>query len=103
MKRFIISPIGESGSAAREHADDVLECVIQPALEKAGVSGRRADQVKDVGRITNQMFDDIITSDFCIAVLLAGMEDHAGGIPLNEFTLTLRNVPRVCHVLCMAK
>jgi hypothetical protein len=49
MKCFIISPIGDPGSAIRTHADDVLDCVIQPALEKANVIGRRADQVKDIG------------------------------------------------------
>jgi hypothetical protein len=69
MKCFIISPIGSPGSPTREHADDVFECVIQPALKEAEVDGRRADQVKDVGRITKQMYDDILTSDFCIAVL----------------------------------
>jgi hypothetical protein len=69
MKCFVISPIGQPGSATREHADDVFECVIDPALKKADVNGRRADQVKDVGRITRQMYDDILTSDFCVAVL----------------------------------
>jgi hypothetical protein len=90
MKCFIISPIGEPGSSAREHADDVLQCVIQPALEKAKVVGRRADQVKDVGRITKQMYEDILTSDFCIA-LLHGFNPnvfyelavaHSAGIPV---------------------
>jgi hypothetical protein len=69
MKCFVISPIGQPGSSTREHADDVFECVIEPALKKADVKGHRADQVKDVGRITTQMYDDILTSDFCIAVL----------------------------------
>jgi hypothetical protein len=90
MKCFIISPIGEPGSPAREHADDVLECVIAPALEKAKVAGRRADQVKDVGRITKQMYEDILTSDFCIAVLHGFNPNvfyelavaHSAGIPV---------------------
>lgn len=69
MKCFVISPIGQPGSSVREHADDVFECVIAPALNEAQVDGRRADHVKDVGRITQQMFDDLLSSDFCIAVL----------------------------------
>jgi hypothetical protein len=90
MKCFIISPIGQPGSAEREHADDVFETVIQPALEKTGVIGQRADQVKDVGRITNQMYEAILTSDFCIA-LLHGFNPnvfyelavaHSAGIPV---------------------
>jgi hypothetical protein len=49
MKCFIISPIGQRASATREHADDVFECIIKPALEEADVDGHRADYVKDVG------------------------------------------------------
>ena len=69
MKCFVISPIGQPGSAVREHADDVFECIIKPALKKADADGQRADQVKDIGRITRQMYEAILTSDFCIAVL----------------------------------
>ena len=38
-------------------------------MKEAGVNGHRADHVKDVGRITKQMYDDILFCDFCIAVL----------------------------------
>jgi len=90
MKCFVISPIGKPNTPEREHADDVYECVIQPALEVSEVTGRRADHVKDVGRISEQMFDDILTADFCIA-LLAGFNPnvfyeiavaHSAGIPV---------------------
>jgi hypothetical protein len=69
MKCFVISPIGQPGSPVREHADDVFECVIAPALKEAQIDGRRADHVEDVGRITTQMYNDILSSDFCISVL----------------------------------
>jgi hypothetical protein len=69
MKCFIISPIGQPGSPAREHADDVYECIIKPALKEAEIDGHRADHVKDIGRITKQMYDAILNSDFCIAIL----------------------------------
>jgi hypothetical protein len=90
MKCFIISPIGQPGSATREHADDVFDCVINPALKEADIAGRRADHVKDVGRITRQMYDDILTSDFCIAVLHGFNPNvfyelavaHSAGIPV---------------------
>ena len=90
MRCFVISPIGQPGSEAREHADDVFECIIEPALKEAGIDGRRADHIKDVGRITQQMYDDILTSDFCIA-LLHGFNPnvfyevsvaHCAGIPV---------------------
>jgi hypothetical protein len=90
MKCFVISPIGQPGSPSREHADDVFECIIKPALKEADVEGRRADHVKDVGRITKQMYDDILTSDFCVA-LLHGFNPnvfyelavaHSAGIPV---------------------
>lgn len=90
MKCFVISPIGQPGSAAREHADDVYECIIRPALKEAEVDGQRADHVKDVGRITRQMYDEILTSDFCIAVLHGFNPNvfyelavaHSAGIPV---------------------
>jgi hypothetical protein len=69
MKCFIISPIGTPDSPIRRHADDVYECVIHPALELVGVTGHRADHIKDIGRISEQMFNDILTADFCIGIL----------------------------------
>jgi len=69
MRCFVISPIGQPGSETREHADDVFECIIEPALKVTEVEGRRADHIKDVGQITKQMYNDILYSDFCIAVL----------------------------------
>jgi hypothetical protein len=90
MKCFVISPIGQPGSAPREHADDVFECIIKPALKEAVIEGRRADHVKDVGRITKQMYDEILSSDFCIAVLHGFNPNvfyelavaHSAGIPV---------------------
>jgi hypothetical protein len=86
----VISPIGAPGSATRDHADDVFECIIAPALEEADIDGGRADHVKDIGRITKQMYNDILSSDFCIA-LIHGFNPnvfyelavaHSAGIPV---------------------
>jgi hypothetical protein len=90
VRCFVISPIGQPGSAIREHADDVFECIIRPAFKEAAVEGRRADHIKDVGRITKQMYNDILSADFCIAVLHGHNPNvfyevavaHSAGVPV---------------------
>ncbi len=66
---FIISPIGAEGTEVREHADDVFEFIIKPAMEKCGFDAYRSDQLNEPGRISKQMFDAILGDDLCIAVL----------------------------------
>jgi hypothetical protein len=90
MKCFIISPIGAEGTPVRKHADDVFACVIRPALEMAKVTGHRSDHREDVGRISRQMFGDILGADFCIGVLKGYNPNvfyelavaHSAGIPV---------------------
>jgi hypothetical protein len=90
MKCFIISPIGAEGTPVRKHADDVFACVIKPALELAKVTGHRSDHREDVGRISKQMFGDILGADFCIGVLKGYNPNvfyelavaHSAGIPV---------------------
>jgi hypothetical protein len=90
MNCFIISPIGAEGTPVRKHADDVFACVIKPALELAGVTGHRSDHREDVGRISKQMFGDILNADFCIGVLKGYNPNvfyemavaHSAGIPV---------------------
>lgn len=66
---FVISPIGEPGSEVREHADDVLVEIIQPAVEEAGYDVHRADHASGPGKITEEMFDWIFNDDLIIAIL----------------------------------
>lgn len=66
---FVISPIGSEGSKTREHADDVFEGIIKPAIEECGMEAYRSDQLNEPGRITDQMFSAILHEDFCIALL----------------------------------
>ena len=66
---FVISPIGEPASAVREHADDVLEFIIKPAMDELGIHAYRADHSQQIGRITDQMFSSILNEDLCIAIL----------------------------------
>ena len=66
---FVISPIGDEGSEVRRHADDVFECIVQPALAGMGIEAIRADHMKEPGKITDQMIDAILQYDVCVAVL----------------------------------
>jgi hypothetical protein len=68
---FVISPIGAPGSEIREHADDVLECIIVPAMQQLDIVAKRADEFADPGVITDQMIKAILAADICI-VLLTG-------------------------------
>ncbi len=66
---FVISPIGEEGSSVREHADNVFDFIVKPALDELQIDGYRADHFAKIGRITEQMFESILTEDLCIAIL----------------------------------
>lgn len=72
---FIISPIGDEGSAVRAHADDVLEYVIKPALDRCDIVAVRSDQMVESGTITDQMFREIVHADVCV-VLLTGFNPN---------------------------
>jgi hypothetical protein len=66
---FVISPIGPEGSQTREHADDVFDYIIKPAMEECGIQAFRSDHLQEPGKITEQMFREILTDDLAIAVL----------------------------------
>jgi hypothetical protein len=66
---FVISPIGEPGSAVREHSDDIFRFIIKPAMEECGIEAVRSDHLTEPGKISEQMFREILGDDLCIAVL----------------------------------
>jgi hypothetical protein len=68
-KCFVISPIGPEGSQIREHADDVYDYIIRPAMEECGIQAFRSDHLHEPGKISEQMFREILTDDLSIAVL----------------------------------
>jgi O-acetyl-ADP-ribose deacetylase (regulator of RNase III) len=68
-KCFIISPIGEEGSPTRKHADAVFTRLISPAMKALGLEAIRSDQLNEPGRISEQMFREILQDDLCIAIL----------------------------------
>jgi hypothetical protein len=67
---FVISPIGAEGSPTREHADDVYECIIKPAMAACDMHAVRSDHLREPGKISEQMFKEILTDDVCVAVLI---------------------------------
>lgn len=66
---FVVSPIGEEGSAIREKADKVLRYVIKPALEEIGYEVERADESSEAGSISKSVIQKVINSDLVIADL----------------------------------
>ncbi len=66
---FVISPIGSQGSAIRQHADDVFDYILRPATEECGIVANRSDHLLEPGRISEQMFREIVTSQCCLCVL----------------------------------
>jgi hypothetical protein len=66
---FVISPIGAEGSQTRQHADDVFECIIKPAVEECGIVAKRSDHIPEPGKISELMFREIVTGDCCVALL----------------------------------
>ena len=66
---FVISPIGTEHSKAREHADDVFDFIIKPAMDECGIEVFRSDHLLEPGKISEQMFDELVHDDLCVALL----------------------------------
>ncbi len=66
---FIISPIGAPGSTVRQHADDVFDYIIKPAVDECGVLAARSDHINEPGKISQQMLREIVGSNCCICIL----------------------------------
>lgn len=66
---FVISPIGAEGSEVRQHADDVYDYIIKPAMEASDIDAFRSDHLKEPGKISEQMFHEILGDELCVAVL----------------------------------
>lgn len=65
---FVISPIGDDESAIRKEADGLL-WVIKTALEKYDFYVLRIDEIARSSQITNEIIENIRTSELCIIVL----------------------------------
>lgn len=69
---FYITPIGEESSAERKHADMLLKHLVEPAFSKFGIQVVRADKIGRSGLISQQIFEHIVSSKFCVADLSFG-------------------------------
>ncbi|MGA8170874.1 MAG: hypothetical protein WB816_08595 [Methylocystis sp.] len=67
---FVVSPIGEPGTAQRIHADFVLDYIIIPAMKPyPDFSVKRADHDPRPGQIDAQMINDLLNAELVIADL----------------------------------
>jgi hypothetical protein len=66
---FIISPIGDPGSAVREHADKTFDKILVPALTSLGLDPKRVDHHDESGNLTAAIVTRLLESPLCIAVL----------------------------------
>jgi tetratricopeptide (TPR) repeat protein len=66
---FVVSPIGEEGSATRGEADDLFDLVIEPALATFGFEVIRADKIAGPGPITTEIVDLVQNAELCVVDL----------------------------------
>lgn len=69
---FYITPIGEDPSAERKHSDMLLKHLVEPAFSKFDIKVVRADKIGRSGLISQQIFEHIVSSKFCVADLSFG-------------------------------
>ena len=69
---FIISPIGQEGSDTRRIADDLMELVIEPALESFEFHVIRGDRIPRPSVITADIIQLVQSADLCIIDLSGG-------------------------------
>lgn len=66
---FYISPIGDTGSEQRKHADLFMGSIIEPALEELELKVVRADSIDTAGIITAQIIEYIVKAKIVVADL----------------------------------
>jgi hypothetical protein len=66
---FVICPIGEDSSIERKHSDLLLRHLIEPVVDAFGYKVIRADKIEKSGLITQQIFENLVKADLCIADL----------------------------------
>jgi hypothetical protein len=66
---FYITPIGEEASETRQHADFLMEFIIEPAVKEFDLKVVRADQMGKPGMIGKQIIEHILYSRLVIVDL----------------------------------
>ena len=73
---FLICPIGPEGSDVRARSDDLRDHLFRPAIAKLKLTLVRGDEINELGQITTQLLDRIITSKVgwpsCVSTMCAG-------------------------------
>lgn len=64
---FVISPIGEPDSSIRRDADDLLDLIIRPALEKYDFEVLRGDHRIEESSIDQDVIKMVQSADLCVA------------------------------------
>lgn len=68
-KCFVISPIGEKDTETRKNADDLLEFILEPALERYDFEVIRADRIAKPTEITDDILALVREAELCIVDL----------------------------------
>lgn len=66
MQCFVIGPIGDANSETRQNADQLYDYLIQPVLSPLNFEVIRADRLKTVASITDEIIKLIQTAELCI-------------------------------------
>jgi tetratricopeptide (TPR) repeat protein len=66
---FFLSPIGSKESPERERSDAVMDVLLNDVLAQFGFRVERADKISELGRIEDQIFDRLISSDLTVCDL----------------------------------
>jgi hypothetical protein len=69
---FFITPLGKEDSPERKRADGVMDAVVQPASEAAGMTPVRADRIAEGGHITLQVLEHCTSARLAVADLSGG-------------------------------
>lgn len=64
---FVVSPIGDVGSAIRINADKLFKYIISPVCKSCGFEPVRVDQINDSDSITQTIIDKLLSSELVIA------------------------------------
>jgi len=91
---FVISPIGQDGSAVRKRADNVLKYLVKPVCEQLGFVAARADEIAHSSLISRRVMEEILTADLVIA-------DLTGASPNVYYELAVRHFVRkpIVHLI----
>lgn len=93
---FYITPIGDDGSEIRRHADLLLKHLIEPAFKEFGIKVIRADKIEKSGLITQQIFEHLAFSKYCVA-------DLSFGNPNAFYELGIRHMTKLPTIQVIRK